>query len=158
MLGGSADGEAVPEVRLRFAAQHARREPLGLLLDDVKALYCSGPAGVTRVCGLRNQEVGRHRAGRRHRAGVETSALGGHDYAAGKSSWGGFARVSSRERKSAILQAANPPYEAGLIPQHCLSRDFRACAAALVLALPAPVSRDLALLFPAGLPRSERGV
>jgi len=34
-----------PEVRLRFAAQHARRELVELLLDEVEALYCAGPAG-----------------------------------------------------------------------------------------------------------------
>jgi hypothetical protein len=34
-----------PEIRLRFAAQHARREPIELLLDEVEALYCAGPAG-----------------------------------------------------------------------------------------------------------------
>jgi hypothetical protein len=34
-----------PEVRLRFAAQHARRELVQLLLDEVEALYCAGPAG-----------------------------------------------------------------------------------------------------------------
>jgi hypothetical protein len=34
-----------PEVRLRFAAQHAQRKPVELLLDEVEALYCAGPAG-----------------------------------------------------------------------------------------------------------------
>jgi hypothetical protein len=34
-----------PEVRLRFAAEHAQREPVELLLDEVEALYCAGPAG-----------------------------------------------------------------------------------------------------------------
>lgn len=33
------------EVRLRFAAQHARRESVEPLLDEVEALYCAGPAG-----------------------------------------------------------------------------------------------------------------
>ena len=41
----STDADATAEVRLRFAAQHAEREPLELLLDEVEALYCSGPAG-----------------------------------------------------------------------------------------------------------------
>ena len=41
----STDADVAPEVRLRFAAQHAEREPLELLLDEVEALYCSGPAG-----------------------------------------------------------------------------------------------------------------
>jgi hypothetical protein len=39
---------AVPppaEIRLRFAAQHQSREPVELLLDEVEALYCAGPAG-----------------------------------------------------------------------------------------------------------------
>jgi hypothetical protein len=36
---------APPEVRLRFAAQHAQRAPIELLLDEVEALYCAGPAG-----------------------------------------------------------------------------------------------------------------
>ena len=47
----STDADATAEVRLRFAAQHAEREPLELLLDEVEALYCSGPsrrAGVRR--------------------------------------------------------------------------------------------------------------
>ena len=33
------------EIRLRFAAQHQSREPVELLLDEVEALYCAGPAG-----------------------------------------------------------------------------------------------------------------
>ena len=41
----SIDADAAPEVRLRFAAQDANCEPLELLLDEVEALYCSGPAG-----------------------------------------------------------------------------------------------------------------
>ena len=41
----STDADATAEMRLRFAAQHAEREPLELLLDEVEALYCSGPAG-----------------------------------------------------------------------------------------------------------------
>jgi acyclic terpene utilization AtuA family protein len=39
-----------PEIRLRFAAQSLRREPVELLLDEVEALYCAGPAG---GCGVR---------------------------------------------------------------------------------------------------------
>jgi Acyclic terpene utilisation family protein AtuA len=39
-----------PEVRLRFAAQSADRAPVELLLDEVEALYCAGPAG---GCGVR---------------------------------------------------------------------------------------------------------
>jgi hypothetical protein len=39
-----------PEVRLRFAAQSAGRAPVELLLDEVEALYCAGPAG---GCGVR---------------------------------------------------------------------------------------------------------
>ena len=33
------------EVRLRFAAQHPQRECVELLLNEVEALYCAGPAG-----------------------------------------------------------------------------------------------------------------
>jgi len=33
------------DVRLRFAAQGARTEDVRMLLDEVEALYCSGPAG-----------------------------------------------------------------------------------------------------------------
>jgi len=33
------------DVRLRFAAQSDDREPVELLLDEVEALYCAGPAG-----------------------------------------------------------------------------------------------------------------
>jgi hypothetical protein len=33
------------EIRLRFAAQHQSRELVELLLDEVEALYCAGPAG-----------------------------------------------------------------------------------------------------------------
>ena len=33
------------EIRLRFAAQSAGRGPVELLLDEVEALYCAGPAG-----------------------------------------------------------------------------------------------------------------
>jgi acyclic terpene utilization AtuA family protein len=36
---------APPEIRLRFAAQHPQRAPVELLLDEVEALYCAGPAG-----------------------------------------------------------------------------------------------------------------
>jgi hypothetical protein len=46
LFRGDCDGiESAPEVRLRFAAQHARCEPVELLLDEVEALYCAGPAG-----------------------------------------------------------------------------------------------------------------
>ena len=46
VFGDLADGaSAPPEVRLRFAAQHVRRAPVELLLDEVEALYCAGPAG-----------------------------------------------------------------------------------------------------------------
>jgi hypothetical protein len=38
------------EVRLRFAAQSADHTPVELLLDEVEALYCAGPAG---GCGVR---------------------------------------------------------------------------------------------------------
>jgi Acyclic terpene utilisation family protein AtuA len=38
------------EIRLRFAAQSAVRVPVELLLDEVEALYCAGPAG---GCGVR---------------------------------------------------------------------------------------------------------
>jgi hypothetical protein len=38
------------EVRLRFAAQSLERAPVELLLDEVEALYCAGPAG---GCGVR---------------------------------------------------------------------------------------------------------
>jgi hypothetical protein len=38
------------EVRLRFAAQSMDRTPVELLLDEVEALYCAGPAG---GCGVR---------------------------------------------------------------------------------------------------------
>ena len=41
-----------PEVRLRFAAQSAERAGVELLLDEVEALYCAGPAG---GCGVRRQ-------------------------------------------------------------------------------------------------------
>jgi hypothetical protein len=40
------------EIRLRFAAQSANRAPVELLLDEVEALYCAGPAG---GCGVRRQ-------------------------------------------------------------------------------------------------------
>jgi hypothetical protein len=43
--GNWAGVDTPPEVRLRFAAQHARRELVELLLDEVEALYCAGPAG-----------------------------------------------------------------------------------------------------------------
>jgi hypothetical protein len=38
------------EIRLRFAVQGADRAPVELLLDEVEALYCAGPAG---GCGVR---------------------------------------------------------------------------------------------------------
>jgi hypothetical protein len=47
------DASAAPapsEIRLRFAAQSMQREPVELLLDEVEALYCAGPAG---GCGVR---------------------------------------------------------------------------------------------------------
>jgi len=53
---GVLDDESPPktrppsEVRLRFAAQSADRAPVELLLDEVEALYCAGPAG---GCGVR---------------------------------------------------------------------------------------------------------
>jgi Acyclic terpene utilisation family protein AtuA len=43
--GGPHDGPPPPEVRLRFAAQSAERADVVLLLDEVEALYCAGPAG-----------------------------------------------------------------------------------------------------------------
>jgi hypothetical protein len=39
--GNGAGVDTPPEVRLRFAAQHARRELVELLLDEVEALYCA---------------------------------------------------------------------------------------------------------------------
>jgi hypothetical protein len=36
---------APAEIRLRFAAQHQNRGQVELLLDEVEALYCAGPAG-----------------------------------------------------------------------------------------------------------------
>jgi hypothetical protein len=44
-LAGSPPPAAPAEVRLRFAAQSVRREAVELLLDEVEALYCAGPAG-----------------------------------------------------------------------------------------------------------------
>jgi Acyclic terpene utilisation family protein AtuA len=51
-LGAEASPKSCPpsEVRLRFAAQSAHRAPVELLLDEVEALYCAGPAG---GCGVR---------------------------------------------------------------------------------------------------------
>ena len=48
----ASDTPAAPpsEIRLRFAAQSADRAPVDLMLDEVEALYCSGPAG---GCGVR---------------------------------------------------------------------------------------------------------
>jgi hypothetical protein len=34
-----------PDIRLRFAAQSANAADVELLLDEVEALYCAGPAG-----------------------------------------------------------------------------------------------------------------
>ena len=39
------DGCAATDIRLRFAAQSAERAQIQLLLDEVEALYCAGPAG-----------------------------------------------------------------------------------------------------------------
>ena len=39
----------LPDVRLRFAAQSARIADVELLLDEVEALYCAGPAGGSGV-------------------------------------------------------------------------------------------------------------
>jgi hypothetical protein len=44
-LGVSLSHATPPEVRLRLAAQSARREEVEVLLDEVEALYCAGPAG-----------------------------------------------------------------------------------------------------------------
>jgi hypothetical protein len=44
------DTPSPPEIRLRFAAQSADRAPVELMLDEVEALYCAGPAG---GCGVR---------------------------------------------------------------------------------------------------------
>jgi hypothetical protein len=46
----SNDAPPPSEIRLRFAAQGADRTPVELLLDEVEALYCTGPAG---GCGVR---------------------------------------------------------------------------------------------------------
>jgi len=35
----------MPEVRLRFAAEHSEREAVACLVEEVEALYCAGPAG-----------------------------------------------------------------------------------------------------------------
>jgi hypothetical protein len=34
-----------PDIRLRFAAQAASQAEVDMLLDEVEALYCAGPAG-----------------------------------------------------------------------------------------------------------------
>jgi hypothetical protein len=48
-----ADKEPLPrEIRLRFAAQSADRAAVELMLDEVEALYCAGPAG---GCGVRRR-------------------------------------------------------------------------------------------------------
>jgi hypothetical protein len=43
-LSGQWDSDA-RDVRLRFAARGKRPEDVRLLLDEVEALYCAGPAG-----------------------------------------------------------------------------------------------------------------
>ena len=43
-LAAPAHGE-YPEARVRVAAQHADRARVELMLDEVEALYCAGPAG-----------------------------------------------------------------------------------------------------------------
>lgn len=51
VLGGNGDALASPwtsvptDVRLRFAAQSSKAADVELLLDEVEALYCAGPAG-----------------------------------------------------------------------------------------------------------------
>jgi Acyclic terpene utilisation family protein AtuA len=46
VFGNLAMMHAAPtDIRLRFAAEDMRREPVDLLLDEVEALYCAGPAG-----------------------------------------------------------------------------------------------------------------
>ena len=51
VLGGAGDALARPwasdpgDVRLRFAAQSKIAAEVELLLDEVEALYCAGPAG-----------------------------------------------------------------------------------------------------------------
>jgi hypothetical protein len=37
--------EGVSDIRLRFAAQSPNSDDVELLLDEVEALYCAGPAG-----------------------------------------------------------------------------------------------------------------
>jgi hypothetical protein len=46
----ATDAPPPSEIRLRFAAQSARSDEVELLLDEVEALYCAGPAG---GCGVR---------------------------------------------------------------------------------------------------------
>jgi hypothetical protein len=41
----NATAGSVCDIRVRFAAQDKKREPLNHLLDEVEALYCVGPAG-----------------------------------------------------------------------------------------------------------------
>lgn len=43
--GNSADWSEAREIRLRFAAQSQDAQQINLLLDEVEALYCAGPAG-----------------------------------------------------------------------------------------------------------------
>jgi hypothetical protein len=44
-LEAAWEGAAPADVRVRFAAEAARPEPVERLLDEVEALYCAGPAG-----------------------------------------------------------------------------------------------------------------
>jgi Acyclic terpene utilisation family protein AtuA len=55
----ATDAPPPSEVRLRFAAQSARRDEVELLLDEVEALYCAGPAG---GCGVRRHLAPRLRS------------------------------------------------------------------------------------------------
>jgi hypothetical protein len=43
--GGALVGSDTADVRLRFAAQSADAAEIDVLLDEVEALYCAGPAG-----------------------------------------------------------------------------------------------------------------
>ena len=45
VLAQAWDACAPRDLRLRFAAQAARRETVEILLDEVEGLYCAGPAG-----------------------------------------------------------------------------------------------------------------
>jgi Acyclic terpene utilisation family protein AtuA len=44
-LQGAWSEEAAEDVRVRFAAQAREQGPVDVLLDEVEALYCAGPAG-----------------------------------------------------------------------------------------------------------------